>query len=256
MSGLLERLRQEIEIRNFSKKTLKAYLYSVEKFLEFSENLGLNEDSVKIYIQKNLDKKNPVSVRRDLFAIKFFFENILHQKLNVPNPKKNNPLPVILTIDEIRKLIESTNNIKHKLIIKLLYGCGLRVSEIVNLNKKDINFNENLIYIKLSKGKKDRFVKIPSSIFNELKSYCNLNKKGSLFPSNRGGKLTKKTIQKIVQNSARKSGIRKRVYISQASIKNIKTPFSYLVNGTISKTSDFHNVVGKNRDWREKCAAE
>jgi len=267
MGGLVEKLKKELEIRNFSKQTIKGYLYSVEKFLEFSKNKGLNENSVKDYIQENLKNKNPSSVRKDLFAIKFFFDKILNQKLILPNPKKNNTLPEILTIEEIRKMIEVTQNIKHKLIIKLLYGCGLRVSEIVNLNKTNVNFYEELIHIKLAKGKKDRFVKIPSSIKEELTNYFKIINSEILFPSNRGGKLTKDTIQKIVQNCAKKAGIKKRVYphllrhsfathlleqgtdlriiqkllghsdikttqvytqISQASIKNIKSPLDNL----------------------------
>jgi len=212
MEGLLLKLKRELEIRNFSGQTIKGYLYSVKKFLEYSKFKGLNEDSVKNYIQKNLKNKNPSSVRKDLFAIKFFFEKVLKQKIFIPNPKKNNPLPDILTTSEIKRLIENTSNIKHKLIIKLLYGCGLRVSEIVNLKKEDINFEEELIHLKLSKSKKDRFVKIPYSMKEGLKNYCKLINSEILFQSNRGGKLSKDTIQKIVQNSAKKAGIKKRVY--------------------------------------------
>jgi site-specific recombinase XerD len=267
MNGLILKLNRELEIRNFSRQTIKGYLYSVEKFLEYSKLKGLNENSVKDYIQKNLQNKAPSSVRKDLFAIKFFFEKVLKQNLSLPNPKKNNSLPDILTIDEIKRLIGNTSNIKHRLIIKLLYGCGLRVSEIVNLKKENINFEEGLIKIILSKGKKDRFVKLPEAIKKELKNYCEIEKSEILFPSARGGKLTKDTIQKVVQNSSKKAGIKKRVYphllrhsfathlleqgidlriiqkllghssikttqiytqISQASIKNIKSPLDNL----------------------------
>ncbi len=212
MNDLLFKLKQELEIRNFSKQTVKGYLYSVEKFLEFSEDKGLNEETVKVYVQNNLKNKNPSSVRKDLFAIKFLFEKVLKQNLNLPNPKKNNILPDILTINEIKRLIENTSNIKHRLIIKLLYGCGLRVSEIVNLKKQDINFEEELIKINLTKGKKDRFVKVPNSIKEGLKAYCKISSEDILFPSTRERKLTKDTIQKIVKNSAKKAGITKRVY--------------------------------------------
>lgn len=267
MNGLLLKLKRELEIRNSSRRTVSGYIYSVERFLEYAENKGLNEDSVKDYVQKNLQNKNPSSVRRDLFAIKFFFENVLKQKIKIPNPKKNHTLPEILTIKEVKKLIESTSNIKHKIIIKLLYGCGLRVSEIVNLKKNDLDLKEGLIHIRLAKGKKDRFVKIPSSMEEQLESYIKNLEEEILFPSNRGGKLTKDTIQKIVQNSAKKAGIKKRVYphllrhsfathlleqgtdlriiqkllghsdlkttqiytqISQASIKNVKSPLDNL----------------------------
>lgn len=212
MDGLLSKLRQELEIRNFSRQTIKGYLFSVRKFLEYSKNKGLNKDAVKSYIQSILKNKNSASVRKDLFAIKFFFSNILNQNLNLPNPKKNTPLPEILSIDEIKKMIKETSNIKHRLIIKLLYGCGLRVSEIVNLKKEGVDFNEGLIHIRLSKGKKDRFVKIPNSIKEKLENYCGINDSNILFSSARGGKLTKDTIQKIIKNSAKKAGIKKRVY--------------------------------------------
>ena len=267
MEGLLLKLRRELEIRNFSRKTISGYLYSVERFLDYSKNKGLNQNTVKDYVINNLKKKNPSSVSKDLFAIKFFFSNVLKENLNLPNPKRNKTLPEILTIEEIKRLIESTSNIKHKLIIKLLYGCGLRVSEIVNLKKEDVNFIEDIIHIKLAKGKKDRFVKVPNSIKKDLENFSEISSEKYLFESNRGGKLTKDTIQKIVKNSAKKSEIKKRVYphllrhsfathlleqgtdlriiqkllghsdikttqiytqISQASIKNIKSPLDNL----------------------------
>ncbi len=168
-----------------------------------------------------------------------------------------------MTIEELRKLIKNTNNIKHKLIIKLLYGTGLRVNEIVSLKKEEVNFEELLIHIKLAKGKKDRLVKMPESILGELKSFIDMEGGEYLFESNMGGKLTTATIRAILKNAARKAGIKKRVYphllrhsfathlleqgtdlrviqkllghsdikttqiytqISQASIKNIKSP--------------------------------
>jgi integrase/recombinase XerD len=267
MNALLLKLRRELEIRNSSVQTVRGYLYSVGKFLDYSKNKGMNENIVKDYIQLNLQNKNPASVRKDLFAIKFFFEKVLRQKLNLPNPKKDSPLPNILTIDEIRRLVNSTPNVKHKLIIKFLYGCGLRVSEIVSLKKDDLNFEEGLIHIKLAKGKKDRFVKIPDSIARELESFVKIRDGAYLFESNRGGKLTTSTVQAILKKAAKKAGIRKRVYphllrhsfathllesgtdlriiqkllghssvkttqiytqISQASIKNIKSPLDSL----------------------------
>lgn len=267
MDGLIKKLEVELKLRNYSAKTIKSYLYEIKKFLEYSKNKGLNEEVVKEYILQKLKNKNPFSVSHSISIISFFFEKILKQKINIPKPKRNKTLPNILTIKEIKDMLDITSNIKHKLIIKLLYGCGLRVSEIVNLKKEDVNLEEKLIKIKLAKGKKDRFVKIPDSLLNELKNYCELTSEEILFPSNRGGKLTTATIQAIVENSARRAKIKKRVYphllrhsfathlleqgtdlriiqkllghsdikttqiytqISQASIKNIKTPLDNL----------------------------
>lgn len=263
----MERLEKELKIRNYSKKTIKSYLHSISNFLKFSKGKGLNKNTVQEYISFYLEKKNPSTINKDKFAIKFFFNNVLKQELILPTIKKNKSLPKILTPEEIKKMIDNTPNVKHRLIIKLLYGCGLRVSEIINLKKEDLNFDEKLIFVKLAKGKKDRFVKIPELIIRGLKSYCQLETSKLLFPSNRGGKLTPATIQAILKNSAKKAEIKKRVYphllrhsfathllengidlrviqkllghgdikttqiytqISQASIKNVRSPLDNL----------------------------
>ncbi len=270
MDGLLKKLEENLKLKNYSKETIKSYLNQVKKYLEFAQNRGINQKSAKEFLINKLSKNKPytpASVGHNVFALKYFFKEILKQKFNIPNPKRNKTIPKVLTIEEIKKLINNTKNIKHKLIIKLLYGCGLRVNEIISIEKKDIYFNENLIHIKLAKGKKDRFVKIPDSVKQQLESYCKLIDSKILFPSNREGKLSKKTISKIVQNAGKKAKIKKRVYphllrhsfathlleqgtdlriiqkllghanikttqiytqISQASIKNIKSPLDNL----------------------------
>ncbi len=210
--GLLESVKRELEIRNFSRKTVKSYCYAIERFLEYANNRELNENLVKNYLQILIKKQNPSTVSANLSAIEFFFNKILNVNLKIPHPKRNKTIPEILTADEIKRMINSIANVKHKLILKILYGCGLRVSEIVNLKKEDVKFDDNLIKIRLAKGRKDRFVKIPESIKEELSAYCMLNKNEILFPSNRGGKLTTATIQAIVENSSKKAGISKNVH--------------------------------------------
>ncbi len=184
----------------------------MEEFLVFAGGRVLNEDCVKDYVRYLLTVKEPSSVCVQIGAIKFFFEVVLDRKIDIPYPKKNKKIPVVLSVWEVGKMISCTNNIKHKLILKLLYGCGFRVSEIVNLRKNDILFEEGLIIVRLGKGKKDRYVKIPDSILNEIKSYLDFNEDDYLFVSQRRGKLSVKTIQKIVENSAKKAGIRKKVH--------------------------------------------
>ncbi len=267
MDGLLQKLENELKLRNYSRKTIKSYLFSVEKFLIFSKNKGINQETLREYSIKKLEKGNPSSVAKDLFAIKFFFKKVIKENIEIPTIKRNKTLPSILTMEEVRKLIKSTSNIKHKLIIKLLYGCGLRASEVINLKKSNLNFEEGLIKVQLAKGKKDRFVKLPASISEELFAYIKILEGEILFPSNRGEKLTTATIQAILKNVSKKAEIKKRVYphllrhsfathlleqgtdlriiqkllghsdikttqiytqISQASIKNIKSPLDNL----------------------------
>ena len=211
-ANLLKKLEENLLLRNYSNETIKGYLMHVKKYLDFSKNNNIGKESAKQFIMQQLKTKEPASVGHAVFALKYFFREVLKEKLDIPNPKRNKKIPIILTKEEIGKMISSTNNIKHKLILKILYGCGLRVSEVTRLKKSDLNFNEKLIYINLAKGKKDRFVKIPDSVLEELRAYCVLLSEETLFPSNRGGKLTKKTISKIVEKSAKKANVVKKVY--------------------------------------------
>ena len=168
MQSLIETLRREMEIRNFSRKTIKSYLFSVENFLDYSKNKEMDENTLKDYVALLLKRQNPSTVSLNLSAIKFFFEFVLKNRVDIPNPKKNKTIPEVLTTGEVKRLIDSTGNIKHRLILMLLYGCGLRVSEVINLKKGDFNFDERLMRIRLSKGRKDRFVRMPDSVADEL----------------------------------------------------------------------------------------
>jgi len=213
MDGLLLKLKRELEIRNFSRKTVKSYIFHVEKFLKYARGRGLNEETAKDYLQELLIRKNPSSVSLSLSTIRFFFQNVLGIKIYVENPKRNKPIPEVLSIDEIKRLIDSVDNVKHKLIIRLMYGCGLRVGEVVSLQKQDFLFNEGLIHIKMAKGRKDRIVKIPQSLHQELLIFSELNPNDKIFfVSGRGGKLTTKTIQAIVKNATERADIEKNVH--------------------------------------------
>ena len=267
MGGLILKLRDELILRNFSNRSIKSYLYYVEKYLVYSKPYGLDEKSAKDFLRKMILGKNPATVSLAASALQFFFKEILGKDIYFVKPKKNKTLPDILSIEEISRLINSTSNIKHKLIIKMIYGTGFRVSEIVSLKKKDVLFNEGLIKVRMGKGRKDRFVKLPCSIEEDLKFIFGLSDLGYVFASNRGTKITTSTVQAILRNGAKKAGIEKRVYphllrhsfathlleggtdlrviqkllghssvkttqiytqISQASIKNIKSPLDCL----------------------------
>ncbi len=268
MNGLLKKLDRELRLRNYARKTVKSYIYEVGKFLEFSKSKGLSEKTAREYILFLLNKNsNPSTVAHSVAILRFFFCNVLRNDIDLIAPKRNKTLPDILTIEEIRRLIEVTPNVKHRLIVKLLYGTGLRVSEIVNLKKADVNFVEGLIKVRLGKGGKDRFVKLPESIAFDLKSVFELLDSDYAFPSNRGGKLATRSIQAILKKGRARARIEKRVYphllrhsfathllesgtdlrviqkllghssvkttqiytqISQTSIKNIKSPLDNL----------------------------
>lgn len=124
--------------------------------------------------------------------------------------KKPKRLPEVLTKDEVNRLISIVSNPKHKLILKLLYGCGLRVSEVVNIKKEDLRLSEGILIVREGKGKKDRLVTIPNSIIAELQSFVRLNNSQYIFGTFRG-KLNTMTIFQIVNYAARKARIEKKI---------------------------------------------
>jgi len=129
---------------------------------------------------------------------------------NLPNIKREKKLPVILSKEEIERLISSTKNMNHRLIIQIGYSAGLRISEIINLKWQDIDFDRNLIHLKRAKGKKDRIVMLSLKVKESLMNLTP-NKEGYVFLTNRDGKYIQRTIQKIIENAAIKAGIRKSI---------------------------------------------
>lgn len=132
------------------------------------------------------------------------------QKINLKFAKRTKRLPIVLSRQEIKEIIDSIKNLKHKLIISLAYGAGLRISEVVNLKVKDINLEELTIHLKNAKGKKDRITIFPEKIKNDLQNLiADKNLGDYLFESERGGKLTERTAQKVFENALRITRVKK-----------------------------------------------
>lgn len=152
------------------------------------------------------------TIRGAYFALKFFHENVLNEKFDekLPLAKRSLKLPVVLSKEEISRMIENTKNLKHRLALMLLYYGGLRLSEVINLKWSDIDFERGVIHIKVAKGGKDRVV----FLHEKVKGMLAANKtsdEGLILLSERGGKYNKRTIQVIVINAAKKAGIKKNV---------------------------------------------
>lgn len=127
----------------------------------------------------------------------------------LPLPKKDLKLPVVLSREETSSMIHITDNVKYKLILMFLYCAGLRLDEVRNLRWLDIDFHREIIHIKTAKGGKERVVFLHPELKEMLKIH-DINKEGFIFKSQRGRRYNKRTIQKIVEKSAEKAGIKKK----------------------------------------------
>jgi integrase/recombinase XerD len=214
----LKKLEVELKISKNSEYTLRNYIDCNRKFLEYSKKNpeDITEDDVKLYLAENLSKASSSTLIIFLSALRYSFSNILHKDLtiNIKRPKKEKRIPTVLTKDEVKKLINSIVSKKSRLMVSFMYACGFRVSELVNMKVKDLNFEENIGNVRQGKGKKDRVFNIPEFLLEDLKNQTEKQKeekKEYLFTGPKE-KLSERNLQKIISLSAKHAGIKKDVH--------------------------------------------
>ena len=214
MEYCLQRLIDGLRLKNASPKTIKAYVGCVKFYLIFDRNfLTFDQEKIrKFLLQKMNNGSSSQTVNLYLSALKFFYREIIgcNVPLNFKFLKRNQRLPVVLTRREITQIVEAVGNVKHRILLSLAYGAGLRVSEVVSLRVKDVDLAELFIHLKAAKGKKDRITVFPEKLKVEIQNFM-VGKSGDdfVFASERGGRLTERTAQKVFENALKKSGVLK-----------------------------------------------
>ncbi len=203
-SRLIGKLTDEIKLRRYSSQTEQSYTSVVKKFLESNKSL---REFLLLYTNKSKS-----SMRSVYFALQFFYEQVLHKKFKekIPLARKSSKLPIVLSKEEIQKMIEATANLKHRLVIQFLYYAGLRLDELRNLTWNDVDFDRKSIHLKTAKGDKERRVFLHKKLIENLE-ILGIKERGPLFLSQREGKYNKRTIQQIVKSLSKKAGIKKSV---------------------------------------------
>lgn len=245
----LQKAERELKIRNYSPKTIKSYLYALQSYFSFKKRgcNKLDKENIKDFLL-NCEKKQISAQTRNIFlhAIKFYYKNVenYNSKIDIHLAKKPSKLPVVLNRNEIDIILESPQNIKHKLLLSLAYGSGLRVSETVSLKVQDLDFQELIIYIKQAKGRKDRISVIPDKIVNKLKDWVLTKSKADfVFASERGGKISIRTAQIIFKTALKNTNIKKK-----ATFHSLRHSFAthLLENGTdiryVQEILGHHNI--------------
>jgi integrase/recombinase XerD len=211
----LQLLKVEMKIRNYSKYTQANYYNYAKKYFEFKkvQLKSYDEFSFKSFVSHLLDKKlAPQTINLYINSVNFFYRDVIgyENKMNVRHAKTTLKLPVVLSREEIFRIIQSFKNTKHRLAISLAYGSGLRVSEVVKLKISDLDFAEKIINVRQAKGNRDRITILPEMLKDELKNFTqNRDKNAFLFPSNRGGILTSRTLQIVFRRAVFKTGANK-----------------------------------------------
>ena len=208
-------IRRECLRRGYSERTIESYTSCVLKFISFTgksiDTLG-KKDALD-FLNYLLERKMSGSTLNVYhMAIRFFMEDILRKniRLNIKYSKRAKKLPLVLTQAEVKLLIDSIKNNKHKLMISLLYGSGLRVSELLNLKVCEINFENKYGLVRQGKGRKDRIFILPEKLVVDLKILINnenLSAEDYLFLTNRLERYSARSIAEIIKKACISSGI-------------------------------------------------
>jgi len=265
MTPLRSKMIEDMQLRRFSLNTQESYLRSVTELAKHYNKSPdcINNEQLKEYIlfltnEKNLSWR---SVNNKTSGIRFLFEKILNRKdvsLAIPPRKTPRQLPEILGADELVRLFESVNNIKHKTILMTAYACGLRVSEVINLKVGDIDSSRMMVRVEHGKGDKDRYSILSPRLLAELRSYWRVYRPSLFLFENKitKARLTRSTPQLVFKAAIKKAKIDKKVTfhslrhgfatnLLEAGV-NIRTIQILMGHSSISTTSRYLHIARKD----------
>ncbi len=214
---LIDIFQDKLLIQRYSKNSIKTYVGCINMFLSVFNaykpidiNVGLIERYINWLIR---EKKISASYQKQmLFSIVKFYALVFDKKINLHHlyPKRQeHKLPTYLSVEDVRNMLKSTENMKHKIIISLLYSGGLRLSELLNLKISDICSEKKLILIRQAKGRKDRVVMLSEKLLLMLRAYYTIYKpKQWVIEGQTGGLYSPKSVQQVIKNAALHAGIK------------------------------------------------
>lgn len=214
-----EEYLKKLETNKYALNTARTYIGIFEKFINYYKGrklLELNEQDIENFLQFLSQKKYSGSyLNQAVNSIKFYYEVVMQMPnrfYRIDRPRKELKLPVVLGKKEVNSLINSTNNIKHKCIISLLYSAGLRKSELQNLKIADVDSERMRVHVKGAKGNKDRYTLLSKKLLNDLRAYWKKYRPNEyLFEGEQKSKYSATSIDKIIKRAAKNSGITKNI---------------------------------------------
>jgi site-specific recombinase XerD len=208
--------------QNYSANTIQNYVKSFNLFMRI--NYYQNPDTLtEMQIVKHLAGMtekglSASSLNLVINALLYYFRVVLKRdtfEIRMPRPRKEYHLPTVLTMEECFRIFSNVDNLKHKLLLLIGYGAGLRLSEIATLKWADILFDEHKIHVKQAKGNKDRIVMLPYSIVEGLNDYRKVypNDDWVFAGQYRGEALSARTVQQVMADAVTKAGLEKKATV-------------------------------------------
>lgn len=217
MSTLRNSMIQQMELKGFSPLTIKVYIFhllQLSKHFNTSPDL-LSVEQIRTYLHQTVaEKKCSRSwMNQMVSALKILYCDVLRRQwdpLDLPRAPREKKLPVILSRDEVSRIIQVTENIKHRAVLMLTYSAGLRLHEVKSLKLSDIDSARMMVRVVQSKGDKDRYTILSPLALKMLREYWNRYRPGVwLFETRPGKAMADRTAQLIFKHSLQKAGIKK-----------------------------------------------
>src|SRR5215469_6376381 len=224
MTDLRKRMLEELQRRNYSPETIRLYLFAVKDFAGYFRKRPdrLGPEHLRLYQLYLLNERKLAigSVIARTSALRFFFIRVLrrpYRDIDLVYPRRPERLPVILSEEEVARLIESASTSYHRVILMTLYGTGLRREELCRLKVADVDGQRMVFHVRQGKGHKDRDVTLSPRLLEVLRDYWKWRKpKTYLFPSYHSKRheqpISSRTVYYAVREAARRAGIQKKVY--------------------------------------------
>ncbi|WP_400190245.1 tyrosine-type recombinase/integrase [Hymenobacter sp. B81] len=263
---LLTRYCQQIVLKRYSPQTLKSYRHAFQQFLTYCgprQPLELSRQDVLDYLSLRLTAGISEAYQNLLInAIKFYYEQVENQPrqhYTVPRPKLPLTNPKVLAKEEVRHLLQSTDNLKHRAMLMLAYGLSLRLGEVLALTPQDIDSRRMALYVRGGKGKKDRDLPLPESLLHLLREqFRQFRPTIFLFEGQQPGEpYSARSLQQVIKQAAERAGIRRSVTLHMLrhsyathlleADTDIRVIQNLLGHSSIKTTEIYTHVVQHNR---------
>lgn len=261
----LQAFKEWLQSRRYSPSTIKTYTEALKSFLVYFNDKPVskltNQDVINYNTHYILKKNLSTSFQNQVVnAIKLYFNTLQNIEIvidKIHRPKREKLLPNVLSKDEIKKILEAHSNIKHKTMLSVIYSCGLRRNELINLKPADIDSKRNIIIIRQAKGKKDRIVPLSQKVLALLRTYYIGYKPVTwLFEGQRGNEpYDERSLANVLKQAVEKANIQKPVSLhwlrhSYAThLLESGTDLRYiqeLLGHSSSKTTEIYTHVSTN----------
>src|SRR5271168_1744585 len=221
VTTLRQRMLEDLQIRQYSPTTIRLYLHSVA---EFARHFGKSPDQLgpehirqyQLFLIKDKQACQSTCVQL-VCALRFLYTHTLNRKIEIqriPFPRRERTLPLILSREEVKALLEAARKLRDRVVLTVLYGSGLRVSEATQLKPPDIDARRKVLWVRQGKGRKDRQTLLPPKLLELLRAYWRTEHPGDwMFPSANGTRpIGPKTVYLACRAAARAAGISKPVH--------------------------------------------